>query len=111
MAKTKDTTDFDTKTIAGAIEYIISYVKAKWSCPVMFYTNPRYDSPEYQAMVDLLLELQKKWGFEIIDLWNDEQFNNISEEDYSRYMADPIHPTSDGYLKWWTPYFEEKIGI
>lgn len=28
--------DFDTKTIAGAIEYIICYSKEKWNCPVIF---------------------------------------------------------------------------
>ena len=46
--------DFDTHTVAGAIEYIICYAKKRWGCPVMFYTNPAYDSPEYGRMVRLL---------------------------------------------------------
>lgn len=101
--------DFDTKTVAGAIEYIIAYAKDKWDCPVVFYTNPKYDSANYQAMVDLLLEIQKKWNIEIIDMWNDVDFNNITDEQKSLYMADSIHPTQAGYLEWWTPVFENKL--
>ena len=101
--------DFDTKTVAGAIEYIIAYAKDKWDCPVVFYTNPKYDSANYQAMVNLLLEIQKKWNIEIIDMWNDVDFNNITDEQKSLYMADSIHPTQAGYLEWWTPVFENKL--
>lgn len=101
--------DFDTKTVAGAIEYIIAYAKDKWDCPVVFYTNPKYDSENYQAMVNLLLEIQKKWNIEIIDMWNDVDFNNITDEQKSFYMADSIHPTQAGYFEWWTPIFEEKL--
>lgn len=101
--------DFDTKTIAGAIEYIIAYAKDKWDCPVVFYTNPKYDSENYQAMVNLLLEIQKKYNIEIIDMWNDSNFNNITDEQKSLYMADSIHPTQAGYLEWWTPVFENKL--
>ena len=28
---------------------------------------------------------------------------------YALYMADPIHPTKAGYLKWWTPKIEEGL--
>lgn len=101
--------DFDTKTVAGAIEYIIIYAKDKWDCPVVFYTNPKYDSENYQAMVNLLLEIQKKWNIEIIDMWNDSDFNNVTDEQKSLYMADSIHPTQAGYLEWWTPVFENKL--
>lgn len=101
--------DFNTKTVAGAIEYIIAYAKDKWDCPVVFYTNPKYDSANYQAMVNLLLEIQKKWNIGIIDMWNDVDFNNITDEQKSLYMADSIHPTQAGYLEWWTPVFESKL--
>lgn len=101
--------DFDIHTIAGAIEYIIVYAKQKWNCPVMFYTNPKYDSEEYEKMVRLLEEIQKKWGVGIIDMWNNEEFCNLSEEKRKLYMADSIHPTKAGYLKWWLPYMEDEI--
>lgn len=96
----------DTGTIAGAIEYIISYARETWDCPVVFYTNPRYDSEFYGDMVSLLLEAAKKWDITVIDLWNDTTFNDISADLRSLYMADSIHPTQAGYLEWWTPKME-----
>lgn len=101
--------DFDTGTVAGAMEYIIAYAKEKWGCPVMFYTNPRYDSEEYGRMVALLKEIRGRWDIGVIDMWDDEAFNRISEEDRSLYMADSIHPTKAGYLEWWLPYMEDKM--
>lgn len=109
VSESKDMTDFDTETIAGAMEYIIAYARSTYGCQVAFYTSPKYDSDEYQAMVDCLFTLQIKWGIDIIDLWNNEAFNDVSVENYARYMADPIHPTREGYLVWWTPEFEKQI--
>lgn len=100
---------FDTHTIAGAMEYIISYAKDTFGCPVLFYTNPRYDSSSYQKMVDLLYEVKDKWGIEVIDLWNDTAFGQISAEEYREYMEDEIHPTLAGYEKWWLPVFMERL--
>ena len=60
-------------------------------------------------MVALLPELEQKWGISVIDLWNDEAFNQISDEERNLYMADKIHPTQAGYLKWWTPRMEEDL--
>jgi lysophospholipase L1-like esterase len=101
--------DFDTHTVAGAIEYVIAYVRDVWGCPVMFYTSPRYGSERYQQMVDSLLRVQDKWGIQLIDMWDDASFNDISDEQRSLYMADDIHPTKAGYLEWWLPYFEEGL--
>ena len=75
----------------------------------MFYTNPRYDSGQYAAMVVLLQNIQRKWNIALIDLWNDAAFNDITTEQRSRYMADSIHPTREGYLEWWTPYLKRII--
>ena len=98
---------FDTRTIIGAMEYIICYAKETWDCPVSFYTGTKYDSVAYGKMVDALYELQEKWGIGIIDLWNDEEMNSISESKYNSYMSDPIHPNRLGYKVWWTPKFVE----
>ena len=95
----------DTATVAGEIEEIIAIARARWRCPILFYTNPRYDSPAYGEMVRLLKELQAKWGFVILDLWNDAAFNDLSPEQRARYMADAIHPTRAGYEEWWLPKF------
>lgn len=104
-----DLESFDTKTIAGAIEYIIAYAKATWDCPVVFYTQAKYDSDHYGKMVNLLLEIQKKWDVTVIDFWNDEEINNITESQKEIYLIDHIHPTKAGYKEWWLPKFQEAL--
>ncbi len=96
---------FDTKTVAGAIEYIISYAKKTWNCPVVFYTQAKYDSTYYGEMVLLLSEIAAKWNITVLDLWNDEAINTISEQQRSLYLVDAIHPTKAGYTEWWLPSF------
>lgn len=97
---------YDTSTVAGAIEYIIFYAKETWGCPVLFYTNPPFEDEKYPEMVALLHEIADKWGITVIDMWSDESFHRITEEQRALYMADHIHPTRAGYLEWWTPYME-----
>lgn len=99
--------DFDTQTVAGAIEYIIAYAKETWDCPVVFYTQSKYDSEHYAKMVDLLLEIQKKWNITVIDLWNNEKINSITDEQRKIYLVDHIHPTKAGYKEWWLPEFQK----
>lgn len=106
-----DRADFDTGSIAGAIEYIISYARDTWRCPVVFYTGTKYPSNTYGQMVSLLLAIQKKWDIGVIDLWNSSEMNRVSEKDYKLYMADGIHPTRAGYLLWWTPQFEKYLSF
>ena len=109
VGKSRELESFDTKTVAGAIEYIIAYARVKWGCPVTFYTSPRYESKEYAEMVELLKKIAKKWDIELINLWDDKAFNKVTAEERARFMADPIHPTLEGYKEWWLPYFEKKI--
>ena len=99
--------DFDTLTVAGAIEYIIVYAKNTWHCPVAFYTGTKYDSEQYGKMVSLLNKIAEKYGIFVLDLWNDEEMNSVSKEDYNFYMADGKHPTKEGYKLWWLPKFEK----
>lgn len=109
IAETKDPAAFSTDTIAGALEWILAYAEINLHCPVVFYTNPRYESVEYSRMVRLLYQLRQKWEFSIIDLWNDEKFNEITSTKRQLYMADRIHPTQAGYLRWWLPKFEAHL--
>jgi len=99
----------DVSTVAGAIEFIIDYARRTWGCPVAFYTNPRYDSESYAAMVALLKECARKYGVGIINLWDDEGFNALTDAQRARWLADPIHPTREGYREWWLPVFAEEI--
>ena len=95
--------DTDTHTITGAIRYIHDYVKEHFGCPFVMYSNPYYDDPNYQKMVRRVKELGYIY---FIDMYSDADFNNISEEERALFMADLIHPTRAGYLKWVTPYIE-----
>lgn len=99
--------DFDTQTVAGAIEYIIAYAKETWNCPVVFYTQAKYDSDHYAKMVDLLLKIQNKWNITVIDLWNNGEINSITDEERKIYLVDNIHPTKAGYKVWWLPEFQK----
>ena len=99
--------DFDTQTVAGAIEYIIAYAKETWNCPIVFYTQAKYESDHYEKMVDLLLKIQKKWNITVIDLWNNDEINSITDEERKIYLVDHIHPTKAGYKEWWLPEFQK----
>lgn len=103
-------TDFDVTTTTGAMEYIISYAKNTWKCPVIFYTNSNYHNQDYEKLITRLYELQKKWGFYIIDLYNSKEINSISQEQLNLYiLPDLVHPRRAGYKLWWTPFFEKHL--
>ena len=109
ISESMDMNDFDQTTVAGAIEYVIAYAKANYNCPVMFYTGTKYDSEKYQEMVDLLLQIQKKWDIGVIDMWNDLPIEELEAGKYDYYMANGVHPDRAGYLEWWTPFMEKEI--
>lgn len=91
----------------NAIVEIIEYVKKHFDCPVMFYTGTRFNTPEYGKHVELINFLKDKYGFYLLDLWNDKKMQNIDKELYNQYMRDTVHPTLLGYKEWWTPKFIE----
>lgn len=109
ISDSTELTSFDTETVTGAMEWIIRYSCDTWNCPVVFYTGSWYESEEYAAMVDRLMELKDKWDIGVIDLYTDEAFNDIDAESYALYMADPIHPTKAGYTEWWFPKMEADL--
>lgn len=101
--------EFDTGTITGAMEYIICYAEQTWGCPVVFYTNARFESENYQEMVERLYQLADKWEIGILDLWSDDGFNQITETERALYMKDNIHPYKAGYRDWWGPELERQL--
>lgn len=100
-----DAADFDTNTTLGAMEFIIATARARWSCPISFYTSYPFPSDKYPLMVEKLHEIAEKWEIGILDLWNDAEMQTVTPEDYAVYMRDPCHPTVLGYQKWWGPKF------
>lgn len=109
ISDSTDPSSFDTSTVTGAMEYIISYAQSTWGCPVVFFTGSRYDNSAYEAMVQRLLELQDKWDVEVLDLWTSDGFNDITDEARALYMCDNIHPTKAGYRDWWGPEQERQL--
>lgn len=97
--------NFDTQTITGALEYLISTAQTKWNCPMLIYTNPYFANPLYKQMVDRTHELAEKYHIKVLDLYNHPDFQQQDD----LYMADKIHPTRAGYLEKWLPLFEEKL--
>ena len=108
VAEGFDEDTFDTRTVAGAIEYIIAYARKTWHCPVVFYTCPRAGEG-YDALVLLLHRIAAKWAVPVIDLWNDPLFRTLPEEKRPLYMADAVHPTRAGHLLWLTPSIEHAL--
>ena len=113
-----DRSEFDLTTTMGAVEYIISYVQETWGCPVVFFSGIcGYEGEErhenYGVLVDCIRALEDKWGIYVLDLFNDEEFNDLTDEERALYVADygtdNIHPTKAGYLEWWTPAFESYL--
>lgn len=54
-----------------------------------------YDASNFRMWYDMTDDMAE---------YSNKEFNNISAEERSLYMADNIHPTKAGYLEWWTPY-------
>lgn len=101
---------FDDTTIAGAIETIIAYAKETFNCPVVFYTGSYCEKEHYSEMVQLLLDIQAKWGIGVVDMFNNEEMTAIYGTDqYNLYMHDEVHPYRLGYVEWWTPVFEKDL--
>lgn len=109
ISESRSLEGFDTSTVTGAMEYIICYSMENWNCPVVFYTGSRYENAEYEAMVARVKELEAKWGIKVLDLWSDDSFNNLTDEERNLYMCDDIHPTKAGYRDWWCPELEKQL--
>ena len=107
ISQGREMSQFDTKTVCGAMEYIIAYVKETWNCPVVFYTSPQYASVAYLRMVNVLKEIAEKWDIQVIDLWNHPTVNAKKNKKRS-CMNDQIHPTKRGYQVW-TPIIEQGL--
>lgn len=101
------TKNFALADVRAAIEEVIDYVRSKWNCPIVFYTNPEYPSVRYAEMVEELKKIAAEKNVEVIDLWNDAEVNSKENKKRS-FMNDKIHPTKKGY-QLWTPIMVEAL--
>ncbi|MHA8111261.1 SGNH/GDSL hydrolase family protein [Lactobacillaceae bacterium Melli_B4] len=106
--KSFDIENFDINTTIGAIEYIIAYVNQHWDCPIVFFTCLSKPDSEYELLRNKLFHLQRKWNFEIIDIWGNNYIHRLNDK-HPEYMADDCHPTRAGYRYCWTPVFVREL--
>lgn len=105
-----DIDSFDKETAFGTMEHITTLAYDTWGCPVMFYTNNNMGNANYADMVTAAHQIEDKWDcVSVLDLYNDEDFNDITTEEGALYMTDNVHPTKAGHLLWRTPKFEETL--
>lgn len=88
-----------------AMRFIIEYAKETFGCPIAFYTNTNFNSAGYEKLIEVMYNLQKEYGFFVLDLYNDKEMLAVDPEDYKVYMCDPVHPNLEGYRNWWLPKF------
>ena len=89
--------EYNTKTILGAIEYIVHYAKTVLKCSVTFITNPFFNNKKYEKMIEYLYEIQKKSPCEIIDFYYMRGMKQVDTAKLKSYMSDEIHPNTNGY--------------
>lgn len=120
--------NIDATTTAGAMEFVVTYVEQTWDCPIFFYSGSAFTDngvrkskdptrENYEKIISLAKDVAAKWNkiegydVEVIDLFHDEEFNAISDEDYKVYMHDPVHPFKAGYKLWWTPEIQDYLYV
>jgi len=106
--------DFDQNTVIGAMEIMFAHVRENWGdIPVFYFTVPSYNNERLEENYGPLIEATKKvcekWNADVLDLWYNEEFNNVTAEQWSYWMANASHPMRAGYLEWWTPAFQEQL--
>ena len=110
LGEIAQTNDFDLNTTIGAIEFLCHEVQTRFNCPIVFYTCvDTLMDPNYAKLVQILYQLSQKWNFSIIDLYNDRGVLAATKI-RKNAMFDNIHPTQEGYLKIWLPFFEKWLG-
>lgn len=118
VTKTNDEL-LDVSTTLGAIEYFIQTSLNKLNCGITFLSSPQYGQKgdsyrdNYAAIINAfnkqILPKYAQKDVDIIDLWNDKDFNNITSSQREKWMADIVHPTLAGYVEWWYPKISEHL--
>ena len=116
----RDYDSFDQTTTMGALEYIMKYAQETWNCPVLVYTSLWFDETKtatgmqkeaiYDEIVDKCKIACEKWDCYLLNMWdNSDAIMAVAGDMYDTYMTDSVHPTMQGYLEWWYPYFKAEI--
>lgn len=111
-----DPADFDKYTFCGSMELMLEHCKNELQCPVIIFTVTSFGQKEemfqednYAGLIELTKQLCEKWDVSLLNMWEDEELNNITEEQFKDWMANASHPCKKGYLEWWLPEFEKAL--
>lgn len=97
----------DFEKTKEAVYFIVDYLKKNFNCPVAFYSSNNFGNESYAEQVKWFIENQDALGIYTLDLYFDDEFNNITKEQREEYMKDAVHPTLKGYKEWWLPRFKD----
>ena len=103
-----DPASFNTKTTAGAMEYLISYIRENFIADITFYTNPYYNNARYEQLIGVLDQIKAKWGIHVLDYYRYQDMERLDEATLKGYMSDAIHPNANGY-RWVADIMEEHL--
>ncbi|MBR5535541.1 MAG: SGNH/GDSL hydrolase family protein [Clostridia bacterium] len=113
---------FDTTTTIGALEYICDTLVKKYSDKKVIYViTPRAKNyttevhatasikATWQDYHDAIISVLEKYNIQYVDLFETE-FDTANEEylQYT-YKGDGVHPTQEGYEKFFVPYIVEAM--
>lgn len=115
--KFRDLSCFDTSTIIGAIEYIISFALklnpdiqiAFISCPILSSWKNRESYKKFND--EIIPKIINKWNIEFLDLLNykckSDELYKIDKKSLKGYFSDEIHPNKLGYEEFLCPIIKD----
>ena len=87
LGKVSDDDHFDTQTIIGAMEYIISQAQATWHCPIKvldLYNNPDFKDQPALYMADEIHPTRAGYL---------EKWLPVFEDELTKILAKKINPS------------------
>lgn len=86
---------YDTQTIIGALEYLISQTELLWRCPIIVYLNYKNDAKKHAQLAEKVLQLEQKKRISVIDFSSDKTISS--------------QPTRREFRDIWLPQFENEL--
>lgn len=101
--------EFDTNTIVGAFEHLITNIQKFFpNAKIIFYNlyklHPDVANVSYATQREtwnILREAAKKYSVKYVDLYNEGNFTPNSEEQWNAFMFDWVHINEAGYRRFW----------
>ena len=121
ICKSDDTSLLNEDTFAGGLETCYALIREYWpGVPVLFiraHNIAHGDDGTERIFGEYALKIAEKWGASTVDIYEDTDFNTEDQTIRDRYTffkeeiqrADSIHPTAEGYAKYYLPLIGAKI--